>query len=82
MSAATAVAKALPDLPILAVPEADLSQAPVVTTSPASLARFGTGSVAEASALVTAGEGARLIGKRVVSSDGMATCAIAERAGT
>ncbi len=41
-------------------------------------ARFATGSVAEASALVGAGRGARLIIKRVATADGMATCAIAE----
>ncbi len=45
------------------------------------LARFGTGSVAEAAALYSAGKGARLIAKRVASADGMATCAIAEGEG-
>ena len=39
---------------------------------------FGTGSVAEAAALVAAGPGARLIVGRMVSADGMATAAIAE----
>lgn len=41
--------------------------------------RFGTGSVAEAAALAAAGPGARLLGARVVSGDGLATAAIAER---
>jgi cobalt-precorrin 5A hydrolase len=41
--------------------------------------RFGTGSVAEASALAAAGPGARLLGPRVISGDGLATAAIAER---
>lgn len=40
-------------------------------------ARFGTGSVAEAAALKAAGAGARLLVGCVVSSDGMATAAIA-----
>ncbi|OWU72950.1 precorrin methylase [Marinibacterium profundimaris] len=50
---------------------------PTLTTSPAALAAHGTGSVAEAAALAAAGPGARLIGPRAISSDRMATCAIA-----
>lgn len=37
-----------------------------------------TGSVAEACALVAAGPGARLLGPRVISSDRMASCALAQ----
>lgn len=37
-----------------------------------------TGSVAEACALAAAGPGARLLAPRVISSDRMATCALAE----
>ncbi|WP_342750169.1 cobalamin biosynthesis protein [Albidovulum inexpectatum] len=57
------------------------SLAGIVTLSRSSRieARFGTGSVAEALALVGAGPGARLVGPRVVSHDGLATAAIAER---
>lgn len=52
--------------------------AQVVLTQSAKVAeRFGTGSVAEAAALAAAGPGARLIGPRVVSCDGLATAAIA-----
>lgn len=40
---------------------------------------FGTGCIAEATALAAAGQGASLLVSRVVSSDGMATAAIAER---
>lgn len=47
------------------------------TKSPASLAAHGTGSVAEATALAAAGSHAQLVGPRAVSSDRMATCAIA-----
>jgi cobalt-precorrin 5A hydrolase len=36
-----------------------------------------TGSVAEALAVTGAGEGAHLLGRRVVSEDRMATCAVA-----
>lgn len=48
------------------------------TRSSASIAARGTGSVAEAAALAAAGPGARLLGARRVSADGMATCALAE----
>ena len=41
--------------------------------------RFGTGSLAEAAALAAAGPGARLLGPRVASGDGLATAAIAIR---
>lgn len=64
-------------VPLRAVPVAEV---PTPTQSPASLARYGCGSVAEAAALVAAGPGARLLGVRVVSADGRATCALAEAA--
>ncbi|MCV2872747.1 cobalamin biosynthesis protein [Defluviimonas sp. WL0050] len=49
----------------------------VLTQSAKVAERFGTGSVAEAAALAAAGPGARLLGPRVVSGDGLATAAIA-----
>lgn len=61
----------------VAVPAQDLASAHVLTISPASLAQYGTGSVAEAAALAAAGPGARLLGARQISHDRMATCAIA-----
>lgn len=48
------------------------------TRSARVLASHGTGSVAEAAALVAAGPGARLVVRRVTSPDGMVTCAVAE----
>ena len=62
-------------LPMRVVPVAG-----VVTPTQSSRvqARFGTGSVAEAAALVAAGPGAMLLVKRVKSTDGMVTCAVAE----
>ncbi|MBD3764592.1 MAG: cobalamin biosynthesis protein [Rhodobacterales bacterium] len=51
------------------------------TQSPRSLAMHGTGSVAEAAALVAAGAGARITVARITAPDGMATCAIAETEG-
>ena len=44
-------------------------------------AKFGVGSLAEAVALVAAGRNARLVTRRVVSRDRMATAAIAEGEG-
>lgn len=56
----------------------DLAGVSTPTLSPASLAARGTGSVAEAAALVAAGPGARLLVARQISPDRMATCAIAQ----
>lgn len=64
-------------LPVRAVPVAELARQATHTQSAASNAAYGTGSVAEAAALAAAGPGARLLGPRVISSDRMATCALA-----
>lgn len=48
------------------------------TRSAVSMAARGVGSVAEAAALAAAGPGARITIARVISSDRMATCAIAQ----
>jgi cobalt-precorrin 5A hydrolase len=56
-----------------------LADVATLTRSARIQARFGTGSVAEALALAVAGPGARLVCSRVVSQDGLATAAIAER---
>jgi cobalt-precorrin 5A hydrolase len=66
-------------LALRAVAPADLAAQETLTRSPRVAARFGTGSLAEAAALAAAGPGARLLGPRVVSGDGLATAAIAER---
>ena len=66
------------DLPVEAIDAETLTGQDTVTRSVTSLAARGTGSVAEAAALAAAGPGARLIARRVVSRDGMATCALAE----
>jgi cobalt-precorrin 5A hydrolase len=67
-------------LPLMAVPQRELQTAGTITRSKKVAERFGTGSVAEAAALAAAGPGARLLGPRVVSGDGLATAAIAEGA--
>lgn len=62
---------------ILAVDAASLARQETRTQSPMALRARGTGSVAEAAALSSAGLGAKLLVGRVISGDGMATCAIA-----
>lgn len=68
-------------LPVVTVDAERLPGARTVTQSEASRAAYGTGSVAEACALIAAGPGAALAGPRRVSPDGQATCAIAVRNG-
>lgn len=65
-------------IPGLGVTQTDLEQMITPTQSARIQDRFGTGSLAEAAALVAAGPQARLVACRVVSGDGMATAAIAE----
>ena len=66
-------------LPIHAVTLDALSQVETPTRSATVRALRGSGSVAEAAALVAAGPGASLLGPRAVSADRMATCALATR---
>ncbi len=56
---------------------AQLPGQPVVTQSPRMLARYGTGSVAEAAALAAAGPHSALSVTRLVADDGSATLALA-----
>lgn len=65
-------------VPGLGVTPADLAQMITPTQSQRIQDKFGTGSLAEAAALAAAGPNARLIVERVVSTDGMATAALAE----
>ncbi|OYX42780.1 MAG: hypothetical protein B7Z02_10970 [Rhodobacterales bacterium 32-67-9] len=65
-------------LPLFGLEAVALRGCPTRTRSARIEARFGTGSVAEAVALVAAGPGARLCCERQISTDGMATAAIAE----
>ncbi len=71
------LARAL-DLPVVALMPEDLRGVATLTRSDRIDGMFGTGSVAEAAALVAAGEGAVLRGPRAVTSDSTATAAIAE----
>ncbi|NUB46773.1 cobalamin biosynthesis protein [Fertoebacter nigrum] len=65
-------------LPVRAIGPDALKAQTTATQSPRQLTRFGTGSLAEATALAAAGHGARLTGPRAVSQDRTATAAIAE----
>jgi cobalt-precorrin 5A hydrolase len=67
------------DLPTHAIHSAALIAQQTPTRSTASQAARATGSVAEAAALAAAGRGSRILVPRVISPDGMATCALAER---
>lgn len=62
---------------LVAVPPELLAAQAVHTQSPRLLARYGTGSVAEAAALAAAGPGAQLWLPRLVAADGCATLALA-----
>jgi len=65
-------------LPIRNVAADRLGGIATATRSERIESRFGTGSLAEAVALVAAGRNARLVGARTVSQDRTATAAIAE----
>lgn len=66
------------DLPVILIDPELVAGIVTPTRSPASLAAYGTGSVAEAVALAAAGQSARLLVRRIVSPDRQATCAIAQ----
>lgn len=71
-------------LPLIALAEEDIAGEQTLTCSPRIKARFATGSLAEAAALVGArqarpGARARLIAPRIVTANGLATAALAER---
>ena len=66
---------------LVPVSSAALALVQTPTSSIASRAARGAGSVAEACALVVAGAGARLLGQRQISPDRMATCALAQGPG-
>ncbi|KQS51401.1 MULTISPECIES: cobalamin biosynthesis protein [unclassified Sphingomonas] len=66
------------DVPLIAVTPEMLRSITTPTRSHFSLEARGTGSVAEAAALAAAGPDARLLTRRHVSPNRMATCAIAQ----
>ncbi len=64
-------------LPVRGIDAATLAATDTPTQAERVLAARGTGSVAEAAALAAAGAGATLISARRISTDRLATCAIA-----
>ena len=64
-------------VPVLPVPADRMAGQSVATQSPRLLARYSTGSVAEAAALCAAGPQAQLAVPRLVAADGSATLAVA-----
>ncbi len=64
-------------LPVMGVSAADLAVQDTLTDSARVRAKTGAGSLAEAAALAASGPDARLLGRRAVSDDHMATAAIA-----
>ena len=65
-------------LRFFAVAETALHGTVTPTISPRIGSRFGTGSIAEATALIAAGRNARIVMLRQISADATATIAIAE----
>jgi len=66
------------NLPLLTVPRAALQGVQTPGHSDRIAAGFGTGSVAEACAMLAAGRSARIIVARQISGARQATCALAE----
>lgn len=63
---------------VVSIDPADFHAVETETKSERVQAKRGTGSVAEAAALIAAGQNSRLLVTRVISSDRMASCALAE----
>ena len=68
-------------VPVVGIAATELEMQQTLTQSAFSMAARNTGSVAEAAALAAAGSGAKLIVARVISADGLVTCALAEGEG-
>lgn len=68
------------NIPVISVADAELASVTTLTHSAYSLREKGTGSVAEAVALLAAGSGVRLLGPRTISDDRKATAAVATTA--
>ena len=76
-SAMQSLAKNL-SLSLIAVPQNEIDLQNTQSHSALSLQHYNTGSLSEASALAAAGENSYLLGQRVISKDGLATCALAK----
>lgn len=67
----------LRNIEVIAVADAELPTVTTLTHSSQSMQARGTGSVAEAVALLAVGPNARLVGPRIISADRQATAALA-----
>ena len=65
------------NISIVAISQIEIEQQNPKTQLDLSLKHFKTGSVSEAAALAATGENSELIGCRITSRDGLATCALA-----
>ncbi|WP_249977947.1 cobalamin biosynthesis protein [Vreelandella olivaria] len=72
----------LRNLQVVVVKDTELPSVATLTQSAYSLSTKGTGSVAEAVALLAAGNHAELLGPRIISADRKATVAVAQIAAT
>jgi cobalt-precorrin 5A hydrolase len=66
------------NFPVIEIDPVQFHDIETLTRSERVQAKRGTGSVAEAGALIGAGKNARLLGQRVISTDRMASCALAQ----
>lgn len=66
------------NLSIVAVPQNEIDLQNTQSRSALSLQHYNTGSLSEAAALAAAGANSYLLGHRMVSKDGLATCALAK----
>ena len=66
------------NLSIIAVPQSEIDLQNTQSHSALSLQHYNTGSLSEAAALAAAGEYSYLLGHRMISKDGLATCALAK----
>ena len=66
------------NLSIIAVPQNEIDLQKTQSHSELSLQHYNTSSLSEASALAAAGANSYLLGHRMVSKDGFATCALAK----
>ncbi|MGB2357566.1 MAG: cobalamin biosynthesis protein [Paracoccaceae bacterium] len=65
-------------LSIIAVSQNEIDLQNTQTHSALSLQHYNTGSLSEAAALAAAGANSYLLGHRMISKDGLATCALAK----
>ena len=66
------------NISIVAISQIEIEQQNPKSQLDLSLKNYNTGSVSEAAALAATGKTSKLIGRRIISKDGRATCALAQ----